>query len=172
MQVLGALLDYFMERAGKTLTILIGTSGDTGSAGIEAGMCLDVGIMQCQYRFPVPAVCSTWLWSSGYCRPLPSRADQPCSAAADDDRCPALHATNTLLRQRAHPWRGTTCDHSYHHPCPMRTRACLHRPPCTHAGGGAGISVGKQSLYTTLLLYLVPVPPCPLAVDLQLLTPT
>ena len=36
MSVLGALLNHFLERRGKRTTLLVGTSGDTGSSAIEA----------------------------------------------------------------------------------------------------------------------------------------
>jgi threonine synthase len=36
LQFLGALLQYFLSRSGNRLKLLVGTSGDTGSAAIEA----------------------------------------------------------------------------------------------------------------------------------------
>jgi threonine synthase len=36
LQILGQLFDYFLEKSGQTITILGATSGDTGSAAIEA----------------------------------------------------------------------------------------------------------------------------------------
>ena len=48
LQLLGKLLDYFLKKSGKRLTVLVGTSGDTGSSAAEAvrgSSCIDIFVL-------------------------------------------------------------------------------------------------------------------------------
>ncbi len=49
MQILGRLLQYFLDRRGGRLNVLVGTSGDTGSSAIEAVRGLDGVTITCLY---------------------------------------------------------------------------------------------------------------------------
>ena len=48
LQLLGKLLDFFLKKSGSRLTVLVGTSGDTGSSAAEAvrgSSCIDIFVL-------------------------------------------------------------------------------------------------------------------------------
>lgn len=81
LQLVGKLLGYFVARRKQRLNILVGTSGDTGSAAIEAVRGLP-GVSLCSLTVRAE---SAWLSLSGeHLCAVPAGAHQPRARAADD----------------------------------------------------------------------------------------